>query len=264
MPPGTPGEAEFGQSAYIFDFQDGRDAANGSMTAGSGGFQLAMDYDHLSYSTDLGGLSVAVAGSDIPLPIDFSIGELAMALAMPLSKSDESEAINASFALRDLAVSEMIWGMADPGGMIPHDPVTAVIELSGMGRLFYDLMDPAQAMQAAGGDIPGELNSISLDELTVLAAGVEALGSGAFTFDFADFGTIPGVPRPEGSVTLNVNGLNGLLDTLIQMGLVPEQEVMGARMMMGMFANAVGDDMLESTIEVNAEGHIIANGQRIQ
>jgi hypothetical protein len=48
------------------------------------------------------------------------------------------------------------------------------------------------------------------------------------------------------------------------MGLLPEDQVMGARMMMGVFATPVGDDMLTSTIEVNAEGHVIANGQRLQ
>ena len=36
------------------------------------------------------------------------------------------------------------------------------------------------------------------------------------------------------------------------------------RMMMGMFARSVGDDELSSKIEINDQGHVIANGQRIQ
>jgi len=36
------------------------------------------------------------------------------------------------------------------------------------------------------------------------------------------------------------------------------------RMMMGMFATPTGDDELTSKIEVNDEGHLIANGQRLQ
>jgi hypothetical protein len=167
--------------------------------------------------------------------------------------------------LRDLAVSEMIWGMIDPGAALPHDPLTVAIELSGMGRLFFDMMDPAQAMQAtSGSEIPGELESLSLDELTVRGAGAEILGSGAFTFDFADFQTIPGVPRPEGELNLAINGVNGLIDTLVQMGLVPQQQVMGAQMMMGAFARPVGEDMLETKIEITGDGQILANGQRIQ
>lgn len=76
--------------------------------------------------------------------------------------------------------------------------------------------------------------------------------------------TIPGAPRPEGQLNLAINGVNGLIDTLVQMGLVPEQEVMTAQMMMGAFTRPVGDDMLETTIEINSEGQILANGQRIQ
>jgi hypothetical protein len=51
---------------------------------------------------------------------------------------------------------------------------------------------------------------------------------------------------------------------LIQMGLIPEDQAMMPRMMLGMFATPVGDDMLTSTIEVNAEGHVLANGQRLR
>jgi hypothetical protein len=48
------------------------------------------------------------------------------------------------------------------------------------------------------------------------------------------------------------------------MGLIPEGDLMMPRMMMGMFATTVGDDMLESVLEVNSEGHVLANGQRLQ
>jgi hypothetical protein len=45
---------------------------------------------------------------------------------------------------------------------------------------------------------------------------------------------------------------------------VPEDQVMMAQMMMGMFAVPAGDDMLTSTIEFTADGGIFANGQQIQ
>jgi hypothetical protein len=61
----------------------------------------------------------------------------------------------------------------------------------------------------------------------------------------------PSFPRPEsGKLYININGL---VDKLIQMGLIPEDQAMMPRMMLGMFATPVGDDMLTSTIEVNAE-----------
>jgi hypothetical protein len=73
------------------------------------------------------------------------------------------------------------------------------------------------------------------------------------TFDFH-------APRPG---KLYINGINGLVDKLIQMGLIPEDQAMMPRMMLGMFATPVGDDMLTSTIEVNAE-YVLANGQRLR
>jgi hypothetical protein len=36
------------------------------------------------------------------------------------------------------------------------------------------------------------------------------------------------------------------------------------RLMMGMFARTTGDDQLRTTVEVNDQGHLIVNGQRMQ
>ena len=113
-------------------------------------------------------------------------------------------------------------------------------------------------------DVPGELNGVQITELTVRGAGAEITGGGAFTFDNSDLETFDGLPRPEGQVDFAINGVNGLVDKLIQMGLIPEEEAMMPRMMLGMFATPVGDDMLTSTIEVNSEGHLLANGQRLR
>ena len=49
------------------------------------------------------------------------------------------------------------------------------------------------------------------------------------------------------------------------MGFVSANDAMGARMMMGMFAvPGEGEDSLKSRIEINGQGQILANGQRIR
>jgi len=48
------------------------------------------------------------------------------------------------------------------------------------------------------------------------------------------------------------------------MGVLPQEQAMSARMMMGMFAVPAGDDAMESTLEVTEEGRVLANGQRIR
>ena len=64
---------------------------------------------------------------------------------------------------------------------------------------------------------------------------------------------------------LSLTGANGLLDKLIEMGFVSSQDAMGARMMMGMLAvPGEGPDSLKSKIEINEQGQILANGQRLK
>ncbi|MGI9393360.1 MAG: DUF2125 domain-containing protein, partial [Boseongicola sp.] len=68
-----------------------------------------------------------------------------------------------------------------------------------------------------------------------------------------------------GVANLMLVGGNGLLDKLVGMGLLPDEQAMGARMMMGLFARpGDGPDTLVSTIEVNEDGSVLANGQRIK
>ena len=107
---------------------------------------------------------------------------------------------------------------------------------------------------------PGQVISATLNELRLNIAGAELTGDGDFTFnnDFA-------IPVPSGVVNMMLVGGNGLLDTLVGMGLIPEDQAMGARMMMGLFARpGDGDDTLVSTIEVKEDGSVLANGQRIR
>jgi hypothetical protein len=70
---------------------------------------------------------------------------------------------------------------------------------------------------------------------------------------------------PAGTINLMLVGGNGLLDTLVSMGLVPEDQAMGARMMLGLFARpGDGADTLVSEITFQEDGAILANGQRIR
>ena len=126
------------------------------------------------------------------------------------------------------------------------------------------MMDPAQEDAMMQSNMPIELSEVTLSDLEISAAGARATGAGAFTFDNSDMVTFAPLPRPEGEVSVQINGLNALLDNLVTMGLIPAEELMAPRMMMGMFARSTGDDQLESRLEVTADGQVLANGQRIR
>lgn len=188
------------------------------------------------------------------------MSEVAYRLKMPLLKGEGQQDIAMEVTLGGLTVSDMLWGMIDPSGVLPRDPATLSFDLAGKVTLFADLVDEATAEM----ETPGELNSVDLKSMLLEIAGARLSGDGAFTFDNTDMSSFDGIPRPEGALNLKLKGANALIDNLVTMGLLPEDQAMAGRMMMGMFSVPVGEDDLESVIEINSEGHVLANGQRIQ
>ena len=109
-------------------------------------------------------------------------------------------------------------------------------------------------------EAPGTLEEVKVNALQLTLAGAELTGDGEFVFDNSI-----GIPMPSGIANFMLVGGNGLLDKLVGMGFVPDEQAMGARMMMGLFARpGDGPDTLVSTIEVNEDGSVLANGQRIK
>ena len=180
---------------------------------------------------------------------------------MPLDVSPEPQGFEFGFKLADFTISDVIWNLFDPGQQLSRAPATLALDLGGTARLLSDMFDPTAL---AGSDNPAELTSLDIRTLLVDMIGARLSGTGSFSFDSTDTSTFDGVPRPEGALDLRLDGANALLDTLVTMGLLPQEQAMGARMMMGLFGVPQEGDAITSKIEVNAEGHVLANGQRLQ
>lgn len=240
---------------------DGPDGAfEGDFAVGSGELDFKLDKSGLDYSGVNRDMTMTFGGSMIPFPpMTLSMAESSGRFAMPVVPSPDDEQ---EFALRmsmvDLVLDPFLWSMIDPGEALPRDPATLVLDLNGDVILTEDIFDPDFAEQMTGA--PGQVNSATLNELRLNIAGAELTGDGDFTFN-----NDSAIPVPSGVVNMMLVGGNGLLDTLVGMGLIPEDQAMGARMMMGLFARpGDGDDTLVSTIEVNEDGSVLANGQRIR
>ena len=195
----------------------------------SGNFDFEMGAGGLDYGTTANDMTLSVGGSSIPLPpLTFKMAESGMRFGMPIVPS-----------LVD------IWRSAN-------------WYIDGMATLLQDVFAPDFAEEMTGP--PGMLNAVNVNRILLSLAGAELTGDGAFTFN----NDAP-MPMPAGVMNMKLTGGNGLLDTLVGMGLVPEDQAMGARMMMGLFAQpGDGDDSLVSTIEVKEDGSVLANGQRIR
>ncbi|PRY93903.1 DUF2125 domain-containing protein [Donghicola tyrosinivorans] len=256
-----------GAATYTFDVK-GEDAGVVTIeTAGSadvvdvdaGGFRIGTNtYDPV----------IRAQFAPFPLPLEFVAKGFDFNLAMPVLPAEEEQDFTLGFGLRDFTMPDVLWSMFDPGAALPRDPATIAIGLKGTGTMMEPVFDQAYLENIETNfdpeNPPAEMNSLTLTELLIKAAGAQITGEGAFTFDNSDTTTFDGMPRPSGEISLRGEGLNALLEKLVQIGLVPQEQLMGARMMMGMFTVVEGEDILRSTLQVNDEGQVRANGQRIR
>jgi len=256
---GTSYDASYdmGKSAIDLSYKSVKDQF--SVTGGAQGANLAtkISPDKLSYGFSQKGVDLTVSSSKLPVQnVNVTYDTLEFGVGMPLKKSNKPADFHLKTALRGLAVSENVWSMFDPGKVLPRDPATIAIDLDGTAIITANLTDPDSLKDLRGP--PALPLSIDLNDLTVSVAGALLKGSGAVRFD------PDRILTPIGAVILRLKGGFGLMDKLVQIGLLPENTSMGFRAMLGAFTKPVGDDELETKIKMTKDGRIMANGQRVK
>lgn len=247
-----------------FTFSDEGQTVEGNTKSDSGSLKIRMQDTAMAYTGEATGVALNYAGTDVPLPVSVSMGTMGFNMLFPVAETPEPTDFALGLTLADIEISDAIWGLIDPAGQLQRDPATLKLDITGQGRLTQDMTDQ-QAMMDNAGTPPGELNALTVNDLRLAVAGAELEGNGAFTFDNTDLSTFPGMPKPTGALDLELTGGNQLLDTLVAMGILPQEQAMGARMMLGLFARpGSGPDSLTSRIEINDEGQVLANGQRLR
>lgn len=252
------------QSAGSFSMNGTQEGMPMSLTGRSegGGLRVGLDQSKFEYAASAKGVAVSVSSPAMPMPeAEVTLAELGISLAMPVTPAEAPGDFGLTVTLTDLALPKEAWEMFDPMAMLPHDPASLAIEISGTARLTRNLFDPHLAADMAAAPVPpGELLSLDLPRLLARVAGAELTGSGALTFDNA----VPGMPMPTGTVDLRLTGANRLIDALLAMGMMTEDDAMSARMMIAMFANpGPGEDELTSAVEFR-DGGVFVNGQQFQ
>jgi len=261
------GSFNYTDGAYKIEATGPQGAFTADTSALAGTLNVKLSKDGIAYGGASGETKLALSGAAMPFPVDATIAESAFNFAIPVSKSDTPMPAALLIKLVDLKVSDSLWNMVDPTTKLPHDPATLVIDLSGAIRPLIDLFDPKQSealvAAAENGGAPGhgspfEVTGAKINTLQVKAVGAELTGTGDVTFDNSG-----PMPKPTGVVDLKATGVNKLMDSLVSMGLVPQEQMMGMRMMLGMFSVPAGDDAVTSKIEFK-DGGIYANGQKLQ
>ena len=140
---------------------------------------------------------------------------------LPVAAGDTPQDFGLDLRLAGVTISDMLWGIFDPADTCratrppwrstwPGRPVTATRWTRGDGGA------------GLGETLPAELGR-SLNGLEVSAAGRGADRRGRLHLRQHRAETFNGMPAPSGEVNLELVGGNTLLDTLVGMGLVPEE-----------------------------------------
>jgi hypothetical protein len=257
------GSYTLGNANYQFSAEGPMGATTGSISAASSAVTFDLSAAGMAYDVANSGVSLNLSGGEMPIPVSASVAELGMGMTIPGAPGD-NQPFAASINITDLALNEDIWAMFDPGAVLPRDPATVRLDLTGMINVMANLFDPAaQEQMAMTGMPPAIPTALNLNEMLVSFGGASVSGTGALTFDPATLAA-GGTPMPVGKVDVQINGVNGLMANLATMGLIPQDQIMMGQMMMGMFAVPTGDDQMTSAIEFTADGGILANGQRLQ
>lgn len=213
----------------------------------------------IGYSGTSGASSTDMTVPDLPFPISYGIDSAQFNLEMPVSPSEDPQPFAFAYGFAGLTLSEGIWGMFDPQSALPRDPANLTVDLSGTARLDVDIFDP-EAM-ADPTVAPGEVSSVKINKIDLSALGATVSATGELNSpDGGDLTT------PVGMISGRLTGINALFDKLSAAGLMPQDQAMGMRMMLAMFAKPDPDnaDALTSEIEFKEGGSIFANGQQVK
>lgn len=252
------------------------EAENGaaSFTSEDGLLSMAMSADGMTYGGSAKNVSTSWTQSDLPFPLSYAVAELSGNIQVPLMQSQDLQPFALTYKLGGLTLADAIWDMFDPQKTMPRDPANLTIDLQGKALVQKDLLDPALAEEmsavsppetAEGAPaIPVEDMPLLPKELTINKIALDAIGAKADVTGKLSFGDDPS--QAFGTIEGNFTGINGLIERLGTMGVLPQEQMMAVRMMLAMFAQTVpgNDDQMQTKLELREDGSIFANGQQVK
>ena len=204
----------------------------------------------------------------LDLPFELRVEAAETRVSLPIAASDDLQQADIAMSIEGMTIGEPLWALFDPGQSLPRDPMHLEFDLSVDVRShvnWFDFTDLGERLDA--GEMPGELHGVTLNALRLAAAGASLTGEGSAEFDNSDLDTFDGFPKPVGRLKMVLNGSDALLRRLVDIGVLPEEQAMAARMGISMIAKqdpSGGEDVLRSEMELTEEGHVLANGIRLR
>jgi len=226
-------------------------------------YGVSISREMLRVSNISKGTEINLESAELPIgAIRIAVAQTLQDIRIPLNTTPEPQPFTYHMEFRDLALSDNLWALFDPGAQIPRTAATFVLNVSGLGNW---LIDPFAPDFDTPGNTKGELHRLTLHELLLSGAGAELTGAGGFTFNNNDLDSYDGIPAPKGDLELKLTGGNYLLDTLVKTGLLREGNAASLRLALGSFTvKGDGDDTIVSRIDADGKGELLANGKRLK
>ena len=212
---------------------------------------------HANSETD--GMTMRLHGPNLPVQqVVLGMGKLAFRISGPLV-GDAAQAFGFKLTVADLVAAAPLWQALDPGSVLPRDPASLAIDIGGTARL--DLLGLLAAQGGGMNEVAKpSIESLEVRELALSGLGAALAGKGAFTFDNRS-----AVPVPVGTGEVTVDGVNGVLDGLVQLDLISGVAARNARLAMALvFDKGDGADRQVSRLEARADGSVYVNGVRMK
>ncbi|QPH53777.1 DUF2125 domain-containing protein [Pontivivens ytuae] len=225
------------------------------MSGGATELAVAISEGMFSYGGRSDDTRMKFASRGLPVPpIDATLSSVEAEMVFPFIEGETASDAGLRLRLDELDVAGHLWDLFDPQGVIAREPLSFVVDVDSKLTMTANMFDPEQMDMAE----PPQMESASVNELRLTLAGAAVEAAGDFRFD-------PVTQVPVGSLDVEAIGINTLLENLTQIGLLGPDQVMPARMMLGLFAvpgNA--PDTYTSRIEALEDGRVLANGMPLE
>ena len=93
-----------------------------------------MNNSTVGYTSSTNDVAMTIVSGDFPLPIEVSLAEYGINFRMPTGVSEEPSDFAVGFDLIDLNISDTIWDLFDAGNVLPRDPATIQLAVSGKAK----------------------------------------------------------------------------------------------------------------------------------
>lgn len=196
------------------------------------------------------------AGGSGPMQGEVTFHAIGFNFGMPLIMTPDDQPARYAFSFDNLTPSPELLQMAGAGAFA-GDSLSLALDLGADMRLTSEI-----GPSWGDSDVPPfDLSRVRLENLLVRVGDSEFTGAGAVTLIGGMLAQI-GRPMPEaeGDLTFNLIGGERLLQRVQSLGLVPEDQLFFARMMINGLGRPVGDDHLQSDVAIRPGGVVTVNG----